>query len=173
MKLAFFILFILSAALVFTLFCVQHEWHPLPPGVQADRIVVEKAVRRLTLFDGTRPLKTYHVALGRTPIGPKEQDGDQRTPEGSYLIDRHKPDSAFHLALHISYPNPTDLARAHERGIAPGGDIMIHGLPNGRGWIGKWHRLHDWTSGCIAVTNAQIEEIWRKVPDGTAIEIRP
>jgi murein L,D-transpeptidase YafK len=173
LKLSFLILLILGAGLALTLFCLQHEWHRLAPGVKADRVVVEKGGRRLTLWAGRQRLKTYRIALGRTPIGPKEQEGDQRTPEGSYLIDHHKPDSAFHLALHISYPNPADLARANERGVSPGGDIMIHGLPNGRGWIGKWHRVHDWTSGCFAVTDAQIEEIWRAVPDGTPIEIRP
>ena len=173
MKLAFFTLFILSAAFVFTLFCVQHEWRPLPPGVRADRIVVEKAARRLTLFDGTRPLKTYRVALGRSPIGPKEQEGDHRTPEGTYFIDRHKQESAFHLALHVSYANPSDIAQATQRGIAPGSDIMIHGLPNGWGWIGALHRVCDWTSGCVAVTDAQIEEIWQAVRDRTPIEIRP
>jgi murein L,D-transpeptidase YafK len=134
---------------------------------------VEKAARRLTLFAGSMPLKTYRVALSRAPIGPKAQEGDQRTPEGIYSIDRRKEDSAFHRALHISYPNPSDLTQATQRGVAPGGDIMIHGLPNGRGWIGKLHRVRDWTSGCIAVTDAQIEEIWRAVPDGTPIEIRP
>lgn len=173
MKLAFLILLLLGAGVLFTLYSLRHEWHRLSPDVRADRIVVEKTARRLTLFRGATPLKTYRVALGRSPLGPKDQEGDQRTPEGSYSIDRRKPDSAFHLALHISYPNPTDLARANECGVAPGGDIMIHGLPNGRGWIGKWHRVHDWTSGCIAVTDAQMEEIWRAVPDGTPIEIRP
>jgi len=166
------ILLALGAGLAFTLFCVQHQWHRLSSEANADRVVVEKGARRLTLMAGRQRLKTYRVALGGAPVGSKEQEGDQRTPEGSYLIDHHKPDSAFHLALHISYPNPADLARANERGVAPGGDIMIHGLPNGRGWIGKWHRLHDWTSGCIALTDPQIEEIFRAVPDGTPIEIR-
>lgn len=173
MKLASLIFLILGAGFVVTLFCVRHEWHRLSLDARADRIVVEKAARRLTLFRGATPLKSYRVALGRSPIGAKEQEGDQRTPEGIYSIDHHKPDSAFHLALHISYPNPDDIARATERGVAAGSDIMIHGLPNGRGWIGALHRTRDWTVGCIAVTDAQIEEIWRAVPDGTPIEIRP
>lgn len=167
------ILLILGLGLAVTLFCLQREWRPLPPDARADRILVEKAARRLTLFRGSAPLKTYRVALGQSPNGPKGREGDRRTPEGVYSIDHHKRDSAFHLALHVSYPNPGDIARAAQQGATPGGDIMIHGLRNGRGWIGALHRVRDWTSGCIAVTDAQIEEIWRAVPDGTLIEIRP
>jgi murein L,D-transpeptidase YafK len=173
LKLVSVILLILGLGFAVTFFCLQHEWRPLPLSARADRILVEKAARRLTLFRGSAPLKAYHVALGRSPIGPKEREGDRRTPEGVYSIDHHKQDSAFHLALHISYPNRGDIARAAQRALAPGGDIMIHGLRNGRGWIGALHRVRDWTSGCIAVTDAQIEEIWRAVPDGTPIDIRP
>lgn len=118
-------------------------------------------------------MKTYRVALGRAPTGAKEYEGDQRTPEGIYRIDFHKPDSDYHLALHISYPEQADLERAAAQGLSAGSDIMIHGLPNGRGWIGRFHRRNDWTAGCIAVTDFEIEEIYRVVPDGTPIEIRP
>lgn len=142
-------------------------------SVTADRIVVEKAARRLTLFRGATALKSYRVALGREPIGPKREEGDHRTPEGFYTIDRRKPDSDFHLALHVSYPNVEDVAQAEARGVSAGSDIMIHGLPNGSGWIGKLHQRTDWTDGCVAVTDQEIEEIWRVVPDGTPIEIRP
>jgi murein L,D-transpeptidase YafK len=146
---------------------------PLASNTIADQIVVEKAARRLTLIRAGAPLKVYCVALGRAPVGAKEQEGDQRTPEGSYVIDFHKKDSDFHRALHISYPSDQDVERAVARGVSPGGDIMIHGLPNGSGWVGALHRRTDWTAGCIAVTDSEIEEIWRAVPDGTPIEIRP
>ena len=147
--------------------------HPLPPNVTADRVFVEKAARRLTLLRNGTSLKTYRVALGRAPVGPKEQEGDQRTPEGLYLIDFHKEDSDYHRALHVSYPEQRDIDRAAAAGVPPGFDIMIHGIRNGKGWIGAFHRMTDWTAGCIAVTDAEIEEIWRAVPDGTPIEIRP
>jgi len=149
------------------------NWHPLLPDVIADRILVEKSARRLTLIREGTPLKTYRVSLGGEPIGPKEQEGDLRTPEGIYRIDFHKADSDYHRALHVSYPEQRDIERAAAAGVPPGSDIMVHGLPNGRGWIGAFHRRKDWTAGCIAVTDLEIEEIWRAVPDGTAIEIRP
>jgi murein L,D-transpeptidase YafK len=173
LKRASLILLIVGASLAFALFCAHHEWHPLSPDARADHILVEKADRRLTLFRGSTPLKSYRVALGRSPMGPKQQEGDHRTPEGTYSIDGRKPDSAFHRALHISYPSSADASTAASRGVEPGSDIMIHGIRNGLGWIGAFHRARDWTSGCIAVTDAQIEEIWRAVPDGTSIEIRP
>ena len=151
----------------------SYESHPLPADAHADRVVVEKSARKLTLFRGETPLKSYSVALGRAPEGTKEREGDHRTPEGRYVIDAHKLDSAFHRALHISYPSPADSTAAAQRGVKPGGDIMIHGLRNGRGWLGAFHRMVDWTAGCIAVTDKQIEEIYRSVPNGTPIEIRP
>lgn len=143
----------------------------LAPGEKADRVVVDKAARRLSLYRGERLLKQYRVALGPQPVGHKRQEGDQRTPEGRYVLDWRNPRSDFHLSLHVSYPAPADIAAAKERGVPPGGDIMVHGLPNGRGWLGKWHRFTDWTAGCVAVTNPEIEEIWAAVPDGTPIEI--
>ena len=118
-------------------------------------------------------LKTYRVALGRNPVGAKEQEGDMKTPEGVYKIDYRNPNSDYHLALHISYPSDEDNARAAQRGVSAGSDIMIHGLPNGRGWIGAAHRQKDWTAGCIALTDEEIEELCRATPDGTTIEIRP
>lgn len=145
----------------------------LPKGAVADRVVVEKAARTLSLYHEGRLLKTYNVALGPNAKGRKEREGDGRTPEGTYVIDSRKADSAFHRALHISYPNAHDRTHARLLGVSPGGDIMIHGLPNGMGFIGKAHRLRDWTQGCIAVTNDEIEEIWRVVPNGTPIEINP
>jgi murein L,D-transpeptidase YafK len=145
----------------------------LPRDSLADRIVIDKSDRRLSLYRRNRLLKTYDIALGPNPNGHKEREGDGRTPEGSYVIDSRNRNSAFHRSLHISYPNDRDRRRARRLGVSPGGDIMIHGLPNGMGAIGKAHLLRDWTQGCIAVTNAEIEEIWRVVPDGTRVEIRP
>ena len=145
----------------------------LPPGTTADRVVVEKGKRTLSLYRGDTLLKSYKIALGKNPVGPKQREGDGRTPEGNYVIDFRKADSKFHRALHISYPHAEDRRRARERGVQPGGAIMIHGLPNGSGAIGAAHRLRDWTDGCIAVTNEEIEEIWKAVPNGTAIVIRP
>jgi len=144
-----------------------------PLAESADRVVVEKAQRRLTLYHQGVALRSYQVALGFEPEGPKTREGDGRTPEGVYLIDRHKADSGYHLALHLSYPNAADRARAAALGVPPGGDIMIHGMRNGLGWLGPLHRLHDWTHGCIALSDAEIDEVAAAVPDGTPVEIRP
>ena len=141
--------------------------------LQADRIVVVKSQRTLTLLHAGRPLKVYKVALGGNPVGPKTREGDNKTPEGSYIIDSRNARSQFHLSLHISYPNAADRARARRLGVNPGGDIMIHGLPPQWAWLGAAHRKTDWTLGCIAVTNPEIEEIWALVPIGTPIEIKP
>jgi murein L,D-transpeptidase YafK len=149
------------------------NFNPLPRDTVADRVVVEKSARRLTLMRNGNALKTYRVALGRAPIGAKEYEGDQRTPEGIYSIDFHKPDSDYHLALHVSYPEQRDIDRASAQGLSAGSDIMIHGLPNGRSWIGRFHRRSDWTAGCVAVADFEIEEIYRAIPDGTSIEFRP
>lgn len=139
----------------------------------ADRILVLKAARELRLYRGERLLARYRVALGFDPVGHKQQEGDGRTPEGVYLIDYANPNSRFHRSLHISYPNDADRAAAAARGVAPGGDIMIHGLPDRFAWLRSMHRLADWTAGCIAVTNPEMDEIWQAVPLGTPIEIRP
>lgn len=147
--------------------------NPLPPNVVADRILIEKSKRCLTLLKSNVPLKTYIIALGRHPDGKKAEEGDGRTPEGAYLIDRRKIKSSYHKALHISYPNASDVAHAKLRGVSPGGDIMIHGLPTLLGFVGQYHTIRDWTLGCVAVTNREIEEIWRAVPDGTPVEIVP
>lgn len=173
LKVLLLILLLCCLAAVSGLIGAHLNLHPLPSNITADRIVVEKSARRLTLLRDDAPLKTYRVALGRAPVGPKEQEGDQRTPEGLYLIDFHKEDSDFHRALHISYPEQRDSDQAAALGVPAGCDIMIHGIRNGLGWIGAFHRRTDWTAGCIAVTDFEIEEIWRVVPDGTAIEIRP
>jgi len=145
----------------------------LSPNNLANRILVEKKARRLTLFRNDKPLKSYEIALGRQPEGPKRFQNDNKTPEGLYQISFRKKNSEYHRALRISYPSPADVAFAAKQHRSAGGDIMIHGLPKGMDWLDSAHRLRDWTAGCIAVTNTEIEEIWRAVPDGTPIEIRP
>jgi len=138
-----------------------------------DRILIEKSARRLMLISQGEVLKTYKIALGGNPIGPKERQGDNKTPEGTYVIDARNRDSRFHLSLHISYPNERDKYRAKELGVSPGGDIMIHGIKNGFAWVGDTHAEVDWTKGCIAVTDEEIEEISKLAPNGTIVEIRP
>jgi len=127
----------------------------------------------MLLLRGDRILRDYPVALGRSPRGPKRRNGDGRTPEGRYVLDSRSQSSRFHRSIHISYPNQGDLEFARRAGIAPGGNVMIHGLPNGGSWVGEEHRGFDWTNGCIGVTDDEMEEIWELVDDGTPIEIRP
>jgi murein L,D-transpeptidase YafK len=127
----------------------------------------------LALLSRGEVLKTYKIALGGNPIGPKERQGDNKTPEGTYVIDSRNKDSGYHLSLHISYPNQKDKKRARELGVSPGGDIMIHGIKNGFSWVGDSHTEVDWTKGCIAVTDEEIEEIDKLAPNGTIVEIRP
>ena len=146
---------------------------PLPDGTRADRVLVRKSARSLELYRGGELLRSYRISLGRHPLGHKQQEGDGRTPEGHYVLDYRKADSTFHRALHISYPSPNDVASAKARNVAPGGLIMVHGLRNDLGFLGRLHRMRDWTDGCIAVTNSEIDEIARVVPDGTPIEIEP
>jgi murein L,D-transpeptidase YafK len=146
---------------------------PLAAGVRADRIVVEKAAHRLTLLRQGAPLRVYRIALGRQPQGAKRREGDKRTPEGIYRIDGRRPDSAFHRALHVSYPSRADVEQARRQGVAPGGAIMVHGVPRGAAWLGRLQGFADWTAGCMAMANPDVEEVYRVVPDGTAIEIRP
>lgn len=145
----------------------------LGPEVIADRIVVRKSDRRMTLFVAGQPIRTYEIALGFGGPGAKTREGDGRTPEGLYSISGRNPQSAYHLSLRISYPEARDIEAARALGVPPGGDIMIHGTRNGLGWFGAVARSIDWTAGCIAVTNEEIEEIWHAVPDGTPIEILP
>ena len=135
-----------------------------------DLVRVDKSERTLTLYAGGAAVRTYTgIQLGDAPQGPKRFRGDERTPEGRYTIDYGNPNSAYHLSLHVSYPNAADRAYASARGRSPGGDIFIHGQPNG--WAGRVEG--DWTDGCIAMSDAQIEEVWSLVGDGTAIEIVP
>ena len=138
-----------------------------------ERVVVYKSRHVMQLLKGNEVIRSYHVALGRNPLGRKSMAGDCRTPEGTYFIDRHNKESRFYKSLHISYPNNLDLARAKTRGVSPGGSIMIHGLPRGFEDLGDLHFRRNWTKGCIAVNNAEIDEIWKLVADGTPITINP
>lgn len=142
-----------------------------PPALL--RIEIYKASRSLQLWRGAQLLQSVGIALGQQPIGHKTCEGDSRTPEGVYTVTERKADSRFHLALRLSYPNTDDRLRAARLGCNPGGDIMIHGLPNGRGYMGSAHRQEDWTEGCAAVTNEEMDRLWALVPAGTRVEIRP
>jgi murein L,D-transpeptidase YafK len=143
------------------------------PVALADSIVIEKKARRLTLYHLGRPIRSYLVALGKQPVGDKLSAGDLRTPEGLFSIEARNPNSQYHLSLRISYPDAAHRARAEALGVSPGGDIMIHGLPNGRGKVGAFHRTFDWTNGCVALTDEEMEEIWNAVPIGTPVQIKP
>jgi murein L,D-transpeptidase YafK len=141
--------------------------------LEADSMVVEKQRHVLTLYQAGVPVRTYQIALGKQPTGDKVRIGDGRTPEGVFHIDFRNPQSKYHKALHISYPDAAHIQRANALGVPAGGDIMIHGLPPAYADLGAAHREFDWTNGCIAVTDQEIEEIWRAVPNGAAIQIKP
>ena len=143
----------------------------LPASVIADKVLVLKGERKLLLMKGNEVLKTYTVSLGGNSVGLKVREGDRKTPEGNYVLDRHNAHSQYHRSIHISYPNAEDVARARKLGVPTGGDLFIHGLPND--FKGPDQQQGDWTNGCIAMTNAEIDEIWRVVADGTPIEIKP
>ncbi|MGO4518324.1 murein L,D-transpeptidase family protein [Terriglobus sp. 2YAB30_2] len=141
-------------------------------STRADRIVVVKSAHTMTLYAQGRELKVYHVWLGRGTGKAKQRQGDNETPEGSYTITGRNAHSSAYLSLRISYPNAVDLERARKLHVGPGGDIMIHGLPPGNDWVKPGQQLPDWTFGCIALTNIEMDEVWKLVPIGTPIEIR-
>jgi murein L,D-transpeptidase YafK len=167
-KLAVFALFTFAA---FSVQALSPNDNPLPSASMIDKVLVLKGARKLLLIKGNEVLKTYTISLGGNPVGFKIREGDHKTPEGSYVLDRHNAHSFYHRSIHISYPNAEDVARARKLGVPTGGDLFIHGLPND--YDGPSQQLGDWTEGCIAVTNAEIDEIWRVVADGTPIEIKP
>ncbi|MET0067000.1 MAG: L,D-transpeptidase family protein [Candidatus Thiodiazotropha sp.] len=143
----------------------------MPVCAGVDLVKVDKSENRMFLMDGERVVKQYHVALGGTPQGHKQQEGDQKTPEGDYTLDYKKDNSDFYRAMHISYPNARDKALADKLGVSPGGFIMVHGQPNGLGWFALLTQRFNWTKGCIALTNAEMDEFMAWVPVGTKIHI--
>src|SRR3974390_84538 len=165
---------------LFILLCVIggmacFAWRP-PRGASggpADKVLVLKSRREMALLRDGHELCRYRVALGRSPVGPKMRVGDDKAPEGSYVLDSLKRGSSFHVAMHVSYPNSEDRERAAKQRVDPGGLIMVHGIKNGLGWLGRLHRTVDWTDGCIALTDAEMDQFCSLVPAGTPIEIRP
>ena len=139
----------------------------------ADRVVVEKAERKLHLISDGEAFRTFDIALGIRPVGDKQHEGDFRTPEGRYLLDMRNPNSEFFLSIHVSYPNGQDIREARARGLDPGGAIMIHGQPNEPSRSETYYRTQDWTNGCIAVSNSDMIDIWLMTGNNTPIEIRP
>jgi murein L,D-transpeptidase YafK len=168
--------FAIASGIVFCLaFCVlvqttSSQQQSAPQ--KADSILILKKDHVMQLLAGGKVIRTYKVALGQGGLLPKEREGDGRTPEGHYKIEA-KYINQYHKALRISYPNAEDRKRAAKLGVSPGGSILIHGLPKGEGWIGAAHRLYDWTLGCVAVTDEEIDEIFKLVAVGTPVEIRP
>ena len=139
----------------------------------ADKVVVEKAERKLHLLKDGEPFRTFDIALGVEPVGDKEREGDQKTPEGTYSLDGRNPDSDYFLSIHISYPNNEERRQARSTGIDPGGAIMIHGQPNVPNYSAAYYRKEDWTNGCIAVSNSDMIDIWLMTSNEVSIEIRP
>lgn len=146
---------------------------PLPQNAQITRLVVHKSQRKMDAYSGDNLVKSYDIALGFNPIGHKQFEGDGKTPEGIYRINERNPNSAYHKNLGISYPNAQDKTYAQSQGKSAGGLIKIHGIRNGMGAIGRQHLRHDWTNGCIAVTNEEIDELYRSVVYNAEIDIRP
>lgn len=139
----------------------------------ADKVLIEKEKRKLHLMRDGKPFRTFDIALGMAPIGDKNEEGDFKTPEGAYLLDARNPNSDYFLSIHISYPNRNDRTVAREKGINPGGQIMIHGQPNTPTYSAGYYKLADWTNGCIAVSNSDMIDIWLMTPNSVAIEILP
>lgn len=140
---------------------------------KVEKVVVEKSTATLRLIENGRTIREYQVAFGANSIGHKVKEGDERTPEGTYTIDYKKQNSSYYRALHISYPNMEDRKHAERLGVSPGGQIMIHGQRNGFGWLAPIVQKFNWTDGCIALTNREMDEIWALIEIGIPIEIRP
>jgi murein L,D-transpeptidase YafK len=160
-------------ATLLTGLCLFAASAPASEFPMADKIVVEKENRKLHLMRNGEIFRTFEVALGVAPIGDKEREGDQRTPEGRYLLDDRNPDSDFFLSIHISYPSSAERATARQKGLDPGGAIMIHGQPNEPTYSAAYYRQEDWTNGCIAVSNSDMIDIWLMTPNDIPIEILP
>lgn len=164
-----FILFLFLFAVAIYYFYPEAK---LPKGKIIDRIEVLKSQRKMLVYSDGTLLKTYKIALGKNPVGHKEFEGDFKTPEGIYEINAKNPNSGYHKNLGISYPNEKDSAHATSLGKPPGGHIKIHGIRNGSGFISKFQRWNDWTAGCIAVTNEEVDELYENVKIGAKIEIK-
>ena len=145
----------------------------LPENRKIDKLVVIKSKRIMEAYSGNEIIKTYKISLGQNPLHDKQFEGDKRTPEGEYKINDKNPNSSFYKNLGISYPNTEDILEAKSKNLDPGGQIKIHGLRNGFGFIGKFHRMLDWTAGCIALTNQEVDELYSAVEIGTPILIKP
>jgi murein L,D-transpeptidase YafK len=163
----------LPAMLALSLVAACSTRQPVTALSPADRLVVHKAERQLLLMHGDKVERSYHVALGLNPVGQKEHEGDSRTPEGTYRLAGHNPRSDYFLSIKVSYPNAADRERARAHHWDPGGSIMIHGLPNVLKREPDYYAKHDWTDGCIAVSNTDMAEIWRLTRDGVPIDILP
>lgn len=165
----FIILFFVTGAVIY-------NWYPekkLPANAEIDYIVVKKSDRKLLAYSKQKLLKTYQISLGDSPIGHKKYEGDEKTPEGIYTVNTKNPNSGYHKNLGVSYPNAKDITKAKLLGKRPGGDIKIHGIRNHIGFIGKFQRFFDWTNGCMALTNTEVDELYAAVKIGTKIDIRP
>jgi len=161
-------LFLLSCILLTSLFAETI--------MLADRVILKKSTRMLYLYSGKEVYKRYHISLGKVSIGAKEFEGDMKTPEGTYLLDWRQLSTRYNKSIHVSYPNSEDKANAKQFGVSAGGMIMIHGTPTH--WslspLGDWlPMLLDWTDGCVAMSNDDMEEVWERVPNGTPITIVP
>ncbi|TCD17080.1 hypothetical protein EZ456_23550 [Pedobacter psychrodurus] len=165
----FIILFFITGAVIYNLYPEKK----LPTNAEIDYIIVKKSNRQLLAYSKQILIKTYQISLGDSPVGHKEFEGDEKTPEGVYIINAKNPHSGYHKNLGVSYPNEKDIAKAKTLNKLPGGDIKIHGVRNKLGFIGKFQRLFDWTNGCMALTNNEVDELYYAVNIGTKIEIRP
>lgn len=164
------ILFLSITALVVYYYYPEQK---LPSNIKIDSLVVYKSKRKLLAYANGLLIKTYKISLGKNAIGDKEFEGDKKTPEGVYFINAKNPNSGYYKNLGISYPNNQDIEVSKKLGKPTGGDIKIHGLRNGIGFIGKFQRWYDWTAGCIALTDQEIDELYNTVEIGTKIEIKP
>lgn len=178
----FCLCFAVSAQAAFTVTVERKPVDQIAPAVQSskrlgvdpiDKVLVLKTSRQLQLISGGEPLKSYRISLGKQPQGTKAREGDKRTPEGFYWLDWRKVSDRFNLAMHVSYPNISDSARARREGVPPGSMIMIHGTPIDEEYPEWYFATLDWTDGCIAMKNDDMREVWSLVKDGTMIEIRP
>ena len=167
------IILIAVVAIAFGLIYNYYPEQKLPADSQVDLLVVQKSKHQMMAYSEGKLLKTYQISLGDAPVGHKEFEGDEKTPEGFYTINAKNDKSGYHKNLGVSYPNVNDIDHAKALGLSPGGDIKIHGIRNGLGIINKFQRLFNWTNGCIALTNSEVDELYSSVKIGTSIEIQP